>query len=437
MGKSGDSIVHSKEKARIAIFFWEGYLGVAPSLINAVRVLSEYGYLVDVITRCNPWSYSAPPNFSENVRILKCRPISLWMNKWSSSSTDAGTTAKPKSVQVLKFLVRGFKKPLRKLYRWGCSLGLVDHLQFAVLGLRSMKGYHYNCFIGVDTNGLIIATLVGALKRTPVLYWSLELSFLSELRNPVKRLLKNMEKFCNRRSVLTITQDWERANSLTAENKITSSNIIIVPNGPLGSPRVTKSNYLQQKFGLVPSCRIILHIGMLCSGVFSLELAEVAAGWPNEWVLIFHERAKRDSSDPYIKRIQQVGKERVLLSLDPVPYDELDNIVCSAHIGVALYRRDIRSDFAHIGSSSGKLGHYLRCGLPVVCIDLPSLSEVINKYQCGICVKDVREIREAMQNIFKNYNLYSSNAVRCYNEVYEFGAHFKQVIRQIEHLSDR
>src|SRR5262245_22612179 len=61
----------TQRKGRVAIFFWEGYLSVAPSLINAIRLLVTEGYHVDVITRRATFEEYAPMStFPMGVRIL-------------------------------------------------------------------------------------------------------------------------------------------------------------------------------------------------------------------------------------------------------------------------------------------------------------------------------------------------------------------------------
>ena len=61
----------SQTKGYVAIFFWEGYLSVAPSLINAIHLLANEGYQVDVITRPAMYGdYAAMPTFPRGVRIL-------------------------------------------------------------------------------------------------------------------------------------------------------------------------------------------------------------------------------------------------------------------------------------------------------------------------------------------------------------------------------
>jgi hypothetical protein len=41
----------TKKMSRCLICFWEGYLGIAPSVVNMARGFSEHGVLADTITR--------------------------------------------------------------------------------------------------------------------------------------------------------------------------------------------------------------------------------------------------------------------------------------------------------------------------------------------------------------------------------------------------
>jgi hypothetical protein len=173
----------------------------------------------------------------------------------------------------------------------------------------------HSCFIGVDTEGLVAATAVGFVRKVPILYWSLEIRSLRDCTDLIRRFFKRIEKRCHRRALLTIIQDRERADSLMQENRIRAARVIIVPNGPLGPPPRLSSSYLHAKFGLKPAQLIILNIGMICPEVLSLELAGAAARWPEQWSLIFHERAIREPSDPYLRQILDAGGERVLLTL--------------------------------------------------------------------------------------------------------------------------
>lgn len=413
-------------KGSIAIFFWEGYIGTAPSLINAIRLLSEAGYQVDVITTFREGAnYTAPPCFPSSVRILglpypqreKVKKASF--KDWRSSGSQIR--------ELVPLLVRRGRQLFRKL---------VDRLRFIVFGLHSTWNHRYTCFIGIDTNGLIAATTAGFVRKVPVLYWSLEIRFLYEFTvgDPVNRIFKRLERMCHRKALLTIIQDWRRADSLMSENGIKSPRVVIVPNGPLGAAPKLSSDYFNRKFSLPSSQRIILHAGMISPPVLSLELAKAASEWPDAWTLILHERVRRDPSDPYLRNIEETGLDRVLLSLDPVLYDELDFLVSSGDVGIVLYDEALGPNFSLMAGASGKLAQYLKCGLPVVCTDLPGFREVIDRYQCGLVVEDLQDVKRAIEAILKRYDFYETNAVKCYEEVYEFSTHFQQVLQEIEAL---
>lgn len=413
-----ERVTQALGKGRIAIFFWEGWLGVAPSLINGIRELVRAGYRVDVIMRSTSQAYAAAPAFPEDVRLL----THVASDPPTSSVSFAGDSPPANGVKRRRALSSSLSRPVAEL------------LRFLAFGRQCIRNHEYACFIGVDMRGLITATAHSLLGAVPVLYWSLETKFLADFTDPVMRTLKRLDRVCSRRALYTIIQDAARANSLMSENGISPAQIVLVPNSPLGPAPKVESAFFQQKFGLPGNARVVLQIGMIDSAVLSLEVAQAAKRWPHDWALIFHERAKRSLSDPYIKQIRDVGNGNLYLSLDPVPYDDLDGVVASGHIGLVFYRRELGPNVAQIVGASGKLGHYLRCGLPVVCLDLPGFPEVIERYACGICVRTVDEIRDAAQRILDNYAFYSANAVRCYEEVFEFGAYFSRVLEHIDEI---
>jgi glycosyltransferase involved in cell wall biosynthesis len=403
-------------------------------MINGIRVLSEAGYEVDVITRYSEYDYAQPPRFPANVRILFFPlPNSLSAKQGSvDASLDSAPQSKTFGIRELLPL------PLRRVLRqWVDDMHFIlERLQFIRFGLRCLKKHHYACLIGVDTEGLISATAVGLLKKVSVLYWSLEITFLNDFSDWKTRMLKRLERVCHRKALLTIIQDQERAQSLMTENGV-NSKVAVVPNGPLGPRPQLLSDHFQRKFDLPSSQRIILHTGMINPAVLSLELARAASAWPDTWTLVLHERVKREPSHPYLKQVQKAGGDRVRLSLDPVPYDELDSLISSGHIGIVVYDNNLGPNFSLMTAASGKLGHYLRCGLPIVCIDLPGLSETMSKYRCGLIVEDLQDVGQAIETIFRHYDSYEANAVKCYEEVYEFGVHFRQVLHVIQTLDYR
>jgi glycosyltransferase involved in cell wall biosynthesis len=111
-----------------------------------------------------------------------------------------------------------------------------------------------------------------------------------------------------------------------------------------------------------------------------------------------------------------------------VPYETLDDLIASADIGLAFYRP---IDLNYLNMASGKLLHYLKCGLPVIATDFPNLRQILEENHCGICVPDENGIVEAARQILGNHDFWSANAARCFQEKFEFERSFDAVIEHI------
>jgi glycosyltransferase involved in cell wall biosynthesis len=406
------------DKKRIAIFFWRDYLGAAPSILNAIHILSEEGFEIDVLTRDTGKNLAAL-EFNNHVQIIPFMVL------------DAGLL----SNRVLDGLlnsnrkyVRDFATKIQALLK--LRIKIIQLIHYVARSLSRLKAYGNVCLIGVDTTGLIVAGVIGAIIKQPVIYWSLEVQFSNNF-SYFGKLVKRWERVFHRKANITIIQDWDRAKALSDENQVALDNFVIVPNGPVGRFYETRGNYFQRKFHLDSTQRVIVHAGMISSTVCARELAMVASNWQEDLRLVFHSSIKKEVSDPYIQAIQHIGGTRVCLSLDPVPYNQLDAVISSGQIGLAIYARNLGPNYELMAGASGKMAHYLRCGLPVICSNLPSLAKVVNDYQCGIAVENLSDIESAIATIFLNYDAYRSNAFRCYEEVYEFGKHFQAVSRYL------
>jgi glycosyltransferase involved in cell wall biosynthesis len=162
-----------------------------------------------------------------------------------------------------------------------------------------------------------------------------------------------------------------------------------------------------------------------------------AADWPGNTVLVLHERAHRSRAEPYIKDIIEASDpSRVYLSLDPVPYDQLNLVFTSAHIGLAFYHpKDL--NYQNLAYASGKLAFYLCAGLPVIVNDLPDLAKLVTDHRCGVVVREAGEIGTAISTIFRNYDEYSANARNCFSERFDFERKFQPIINELKKLCDQ
>ena len=122
----------------------------------------------------------------------------------------------------------------------------------------------------------------------------------------------------------------------------------------------------------------------------------------------------------YFKEMKnEIGNSnKVLFSIKPVSNVELDKLVASAKIGIATYSlKHLGYRAENMGLAAGKIGNYLKCGVPVIATKVHSLS-YIEDYHCGILIDNFDEINSAVKKIIADYDNYVTSAYRCYNELW-------------------
>lgn len=373
---------------RIAIFAYFGHIAKSPSTISMIEILAENGFFVDI--------------FTITSQIL---PLPIF-----SSLNIAFHPISPRNIISL----RG-SKFFRYIYSALCYI------------IRRK----FHCFIAIDQNGLIVANIIGQLFNIPVIYYSLELFYWKDMLNLKSKIKKRLEVLLNKHTIATIVQDTVRGETLVKENRIPKAKLIFVPNSFIMEPsHRTESNYLRRRFAIPKDKRIILMAGGIGDWTMSKKLAQVAYKWLEEWVFIIHGEGKKD----YLDELRPLcdGKH-VILSDKMVPYTELDELVGSADIGLALYENWHQGLF-EMSKASGKIWQYLRCGLPVVTMNFPSLVDLIEVENCGICVNTENEVQSAVEKIFANYNRYSHNAVKCYKKQGDFRKGFDSVLKLLKNI---
>jgi glycosyltransferase involved in cell wall biosynthesis len=209
----------------------------------------------------------------------------------------------------------------------------------------------------------------------------------------------------------------------------------------LGPAKHRRSDYLQRKLGISPDKKIVLHTGSIEAFTCAPQLLLSTKDWPDNWVLVFHTRYKSTGLDSdYLATLRYLAKNgRVLFSFEPVPKDEYIDLVRSADVGVAFYCTQPGSSYwkdniRYIGLSSGKLAYYLQAGLPVLVNDVGSLKQLVSKHNCGKIVEDPACTADAIEHIFEDYEYFSSNAVSCFNDKFNYESNFALVLTELERL---
>ncbi|MGH9804231.1 MAG: glycosyltransferase [Candidatus Acidiferrales bacterium] len=361
---------------RIALLFPSGHLEQHPTVKALALSLADQGFTVDVFTLRN--LASPPPQFHHPGVRLRVHPRA----------------------------VKRFKEPAARLLP-----------SFTLWALRQLRDAGCEILLGVGLRGLLAATFISFLARAPVVYHCLELYPSWELRSFRWRIAKAWERWANRRAALTIIQDELRARLLIQDNRIDAEHIVFFPAAPYGRAIRQRTDFLRRKFNLGEEKRVVLYAGNLFADFApTLELVRAAQEWPQDWALVLHGNYSAGEVKRLVEFRQADAARRVLFSLEPVPHDELPQLVASADVGLALYKRS-DANVLNLGLSSGKLAEYLRAGLPVVASDNPGLRDLVEQQRCGRSVSRIEDVREALREIFADYANYRQRSFETFDAV--------------------
>lgn len=405
-------------KKSCCIFFYEGYIGVAPTIINLCKTLNDDQYSVIIYATENPFpKLDRIGNQTQIVYFRKASDIPIIL----------------KILLVLKYKFKlDTLMPVFELVLFVISC-LVHQIS------NKLNWQRNNVNIGIDTNGSILALVKFYIFKQKFIYLSLELN------DPIgftkfAKIISIIEKLAYRKSEFVIVQDKDRFDTLCEYNQYQHPNVFYLPNSPTGSnPLLTNTkakNYFRELFNLSEekfSC-IIVQAGMIQDAVFSKELAQAFFYIQNSWALVFHDRETRAIDDPYIKELQQINSKNLFLSLKPLPYEQIDRIYEAATIGLAFYR-NLDNNFSQISMASGKISHYLKYGVPLLVNNLPSLSKLVNTYEIGIVINDPLnnlEIQLAIEKILEQYDVFSTNAKICFAEEFDFSKKVKPILSALQ-----
>lgn len=440
----------NRPRKRVAIVFFETYLGCAPSLINAARLFDENGWAVDVLMRDSSDEFAQPPELGTHVEVVHVGiGASEGSEQQEESDTECGRGAieygvdmgVPKPSVTWKSRLRD-ALPAWLVQRMEAARSqkdlILDALHPATWNARSdfvrdvkaaAVDRQYDAVIGVDTLGLAAGYELAKEKKAVLVFWSLEIMFLHDFWSPARRRSKRLERLYHQSADLLVIQDGERQRALCDENRAWKCPVIFIPNSPRGevSPDVCRDRFHRQ-FDLEKSACVILHAGSICEGMRSSDLAAAAATWPSDCRLIFHSHTPINLQTHYYRDIVESGHGQVLISTQPVAYDELDGLMASADVGVVIYDSSLGPNFQLLAGASGKLAHYLRCGVPVISVDNPSIARVLEDRGCGIGVDRVEEIEGAVRAILSDRDTYQANALETYQSCYEFEKHFDALL---------
>ena len=156
--------------------------------------------------------------------------------------------------------------------------------------IRQLAG-GYDLVIGVDRS-IVEAAMIASVLQIPLGLFSYEIFFAeeagAEFKQPEIQACQNL--------AFAVCPDSIRAGHLCRENQIPLQKIITIPVAGRGIVERRKSDYLHQKFGISSDKKIALYTGSVAGFCMSEELLQSVSCWPQDWVLVMHNRHGLDSN---------------------------------------------------------------------------------------------------------------------------------------------
>jgi len=391
--------------------------------VNLASALSAQGHdvtlcLLDVDTAC----VGAEPTIAGDVRFAtwpreRERPLAKLVERLSRSAEGAGRVG-----SFSLRLGRAARRRVERLSEYALLLAgsTRDIIPHEVLRDSSSLAAQFPALvvIGVEKGGLVWAAEIAKKCRAPLVYYSLELYTRDHpffAWGPREKRLKLGEERSHRLADATIIQDRARARVLLADNRADCLDIAFLPVSVPGPPTACDRGFLHARLKLPDESLIALQLGLISKHRMNSAIAKAAQAFGSSWVLVTHGAGDPEEVEA-IRRVDSGG--RVALSLEPVDAMALPLVVASATAGLVLYSSSLMNDLltAH---SSEKLALFLRAGVPVVAFDYPGY-DIIEAYDCGVLIRDLAQLPAALEAILLRHDEMSANAVRCFQDHYDF-----------------
>lgn len=269
--------------------------------------------------------------------------------------------------------------------------------------------HHFDLFVANDLDTLLPNVLVSKLKRKRLVYDSHEY-FCGELsiadRPFVKRVWKSIERFCfpKLKDVITVSQSI--VEQYEKEYGIRPHLVRNIP--PKATPPVTESRSSVQ----LPEDKmiVILQGNALIEGRGGVELTEAMPLVDPKAVLLV---VGAGSVVPKMKRkVQQLQLEERVIFVPRVSPEKLFNYTYLADIGINL-DQDVCLNAKF--SLPNKIFEYIKAETPLVISNLVERARIIQKYQVGLIVEDVRPecIAEKINILLNDKQLYNEMKANC------------------------
>jgi hypothetical protein len=282
----------------------------------------------------------------------------------------------------------------------------------------------YDWLFTVPQWSLHYASVAASLAGIPMVCLSDELSSDGEALSAEQQRWRAREAHAHRKCAFTIALSEERGEFIRRENRLGAAHsIFVVPNAGSGPARRLPSRYYQDTLGIDPGKRVVVHAGSWWWKRQFPALETAPQTWNGKTVLVFQGRLANHLG-------AHATHPNVRVSDTVLPAALMDYAVSSATVGLALYDSATENNRL-MGTASGKVLLYLKNMLPVIVTKHRSF-DWIEREGCGVLIESPDEIEGAVNRISAEYDRYTGNVRRFYDERLDFNRTFTPVLARLE-----
>ncbi len=280
------------------------------------------------------------------------------------------------------------------------------------LYFKKLERIKFNFLIAFDPDMLLLSKVLFPFAK--IFFYSLELYLPSDANASQEVIDFEYESVCG-----LFIQSEERGKLFKKEFGISDlAPMFYLPVCYRGESIKGKKNYIKSTYSLGEDKRIAIYIGTILPS-FMKDLL-LAFKDLKDWVLYLHTVQGEEITNILREIINKEQLDNIILS--EKYYDDVEiigEVLSSSDAGIAWYiPTDKNSTTA--GFSSGKIANYLRFGLPVVANNYPSFLQAVEHSGVGVCINQPNEISFALVQILNNYQEFSQNAFKEYDQRYRF-----------------
>ncbi len=362
-------------KKIVFVYHANGVFSKIPCAVNIVNKLAANNFDVHIFTISND-SYGENPNLPSSNRIVYnyFDSSKVWLAKFSTS---------------LAFYVWVIKKNL-----------------FPRLIHSSSSVIHF----GIDFQGLLIAWIMSFIIKGRVYFQSFEMNLTWAPVLP--KWMTILENILIKKVEGVIIHDQLRAKMYKEDKKLFNIPFFLIANSFSGNSLFVKSEFLHNRLSIDHNIPILLYQGSAGDWAWSHSVLMVFQSHKLDYKLVFH--VNEASKSEVLGDFELSDLINVEFSTANLPIDAVKNVVESCDVGLVIYEHPSPNTH-YVGYSSGKLCQYLKSGKPIICNDIPLISNHVREFGSGVIVSSAEEIPAAFLRIMAEYDEYSTNAVKHYN----------------------